>query len=190
MLVALVIALSGIADSPEALVRSMMAETARAQLLRMDASWPVEQRDCAGFVRFVYRTAFSRIEPDAVRRGLFHTPAGKAAFADAQTLLSSGSFASLGRAVALREKLMTGDLVAFRRTDGDENDPIYHVMLVVRPQDPAHEATWVIYHPGNADAAVRGGPLATLERDAPREWQPVPENPAFLGYFRYEEWMR
>ncbi|MBC7794713.1 MAG: DUF1175 family protein [Clostridia bacterium] len=170
------------------LLRSIITDTANAQLVRMDDAWPVEQRDCAGLVRFVYRKAYARLSPGEVRRGLFLASGRYSAFADARTLLYGGSFKALGRSPALRESLITGDLVAFRRADDD--DAVYHLMLIVRPQDRAHDAAWVVYHPGSRDQGVRGGPLRDLERDAPREWQPVPENPAFLGYFRFEEWMR
>ena len=42
----------------EALVRRLVAETAVAQLQRPDPAWPEPQRDCAGLVRFAYRTAY------------------------------------------------------------------------------------------------------------------------------------
>ena len=39
-------------------------------------------------------------------------------------------------------------------------------------------------------AAVRTGELRRLTTEAPLEWRPVPENTAFLGFFRFKEWMR
>lgn len=188
LLAALIVLASAQTDTT--LVRTMIADTARAQLQRMDDAWPAEQRDCAGFVRYVYRRAYTQVAPAKVQRGLFKTRKGPSAFADAETLLSGGSFRGLGRDIALRESLVSGDLVAFRRVDSAHAEPIYHVMLVLRAQDPAHGDTWVVYHPGSPNSSVRGGRLRDLEREAPLEWQPVPENPAFLGYFRYEEWMR
>ena len=33
------------------------------------------------------------------------------------------------------------------------------------------------------------GVLDSLATEAPLEWRPVPANAAFLGFFRFKEWM-
>ena len=93
----------------------------------------------------------------------------------------------MGRGEAARASLRSGDLVAFGRADED-GAPVHHLMLVVRPDDPAHGRTRVVYHPGEPGAAVRAGALDDLLRDAPNAWRPVPENPFFLGFYRLKEW--
>jgi uncharacterized protein YfaT (DUF1175 family) len=174
------------ARAPEALLRQIVAETALAQLEAMDPRWPEAQRDCAGLVRFAYRTAFKRLEPARAAAGPFRDATGAAAhFADAATLLAA-SFVPLGRDGAARERLRSGDLLAFARVDED-GAPVHHLMLVVRPDDPARGRALVVYHPGEQGAAVRSGFLDDLQRDAPHGWRPVPENPLFLGFYRLKE---
>jgi uncharacterized protein YfaT (DUF1175 family) len=189
VLATLLISLAAAATPPsEALVRRVVAETALAQLARPDPAWAEPQRDCAGLVRFAYRTAFKRLAPARAASGPFRDSAGNAAhFADAATLLA-GSFVFIGRDDAARSALRSGDLVAFAREDED-GAPVHHLMLVVRPEDPAAGKALVVYHPGEKGAAVRSGLLEDLVRDAPRGWRPVSENPLFLGFYRLKDWI-
>ncbi|PTL85330.1 DUF1175 family protein [Vitiosangium sp. GDMCC 1.1324] len=175
------------AESLETLLRREIAQAALAQVRRMDPAWHPDQRDCAGLVRFVFRGAYRRFRPERLATPLWLDDRGRPAdFADAETLLAH-SFVPLGRDEASRESLRTGDLVAFRQ-DRDSG-PVFHLMLVVRPEDKAHAPTRVVYHPGDKGAAVRTGVLQSLVTDAPLEWRPVPQNTAFLGFFRFKEWM-
>jgi uncharacterized protein len=186
----LLLSLQAATPTPEALdvlLRREVAQVALAQVRQMDPRWHPEQRDCAGLVRFAFRGAYRRFRPERLATPLWRDDKGSPSdFADAETLLMH-SFAPLGRDEAARESLRTGDLVAFRQ----ERDagPIFHLMLVVRPEDKAHAPARVIYHPGDKGAAVRTGLLQSLATEAPLEWRPVPQNPAFLGFFRFKEWM-
>src|SRR5512142_1230881 len=171
---------------PEAALRRLVAETAVAQARAMDPGWEERQRDCAGLVRFAYRRAFSRLAPERVAAGLFQDAEGRPVqFADAGTLLR-GSFAPLGRDELARRAVRSGDLAAFARDE--DGVPVYHLMLLVVPDDPAHAPALVVYHPGERGAAVRMGRLDDLARDAPAGWRAVPENPLFLGFYRFKEW--
>ncbi len=173
---------------PEALARRIVAETALRQAEAPEAAWPETQRDCAGLVRHAFRAAFLRLAPERVAEGLWRDTDGRPVpFADAATLLR-GSFAALGRGREGWRALRSGDLVAFGRP-GDHGEVVSHLMLVVRPGDPAHGPVLVIYHPGESGAPVRVGRLDELEREAPGAWRPLPENPFFLGFFRLKEWM-
>lgn len=188
MLLPLLLALAAAGGPPsEPLLRRLVAETAVGQLRGIDPAWPEAQRDCAGLVRFAYRTAFRRLAPDRAAAGPFRDASGRAShFADAASLLR-GSFALIGRDEASRTALRSGDLVAFAREE--DGAPVFHLMLVVRPDDPARGRTLVVYHPGEPGAAVRSGLLDDLLRDAPHGWRPVPENPLFLGFYRFKDWM-
>lgn len=189
MLLALLLAAgAGVAPPPnELLVRRVVAETAVAQLEAIDPAWDERQRDCAGLVRFAYRTAFKRLAPARAAGGPFRDAAGRSThFADAATLLRE-TFVRIGRDEAARASLRSGDLVAFARED-EGGAPVYHLMLVVRADDPAHGKVLVVYHPGEKGAAVRAGALDDLAHDAPAGWRPVPENPLFLGFYRLKEW--
>lgn len=187
LLLSLQAALPAPAGFPDTLLRREIAQTALAQVRRMDPAWNPDQRDCAGLVRFVFRGAYRRYQPERLATPLWRDDRGQPAdFADAETLLTH-SFVPLGRDEATRESLRTGDLVAFRQER--DSGPIFHLMLVVRPEDKAHAPARVVYHPGDKGAAVRTGILQSLVTDAPLEWRPVPQNTAFLGFFRFKEWM-
>lgn len=169
-------------DPGDALLRQLIAETAAAQVKRVDPAWQEAQRDCAGLVRFAYRAAFARLRPATKGVPLFVDHRGQPAdFADAEALVTK-SFMPLGRGDDARRALRSGDLLAFRSERG-EGEVVWHLMLVVVPA-PGTEAR-VVYHPGEPGARVRTGTLAALLREAPLEWRPTPENIDFLGFFRF-----
>ena len=167
------------------LLRQVAVDVALAQVKKQDPLWNPEQRDCAGLVRFAYRQAYKRLEPRRLERPLFESAHGPSDFADAETLLGF-SFTPLGRGDSAREQLRSGDVLAFRqpRDSGDA----FHLMILVAPADKAHLEPYVVYHPGEPGASVRVGRLSELTREAPGEWRPVPQNPSFLGFFRFKEW--
>ncbi|SEM34287.1 hypothetical protein SAMN05444354_11560 [Stigmatella aurantiaca] len=174
-------------EARDVLLRRELAQVALAQLQTMDPAWHPAQRDCAGLVRFAYRAAHRRFFPERLARPLWADGRGAPSeFADAETLLTR-SFVSLGRDEAALEAVRTGDVLAFRQEQ--DAGPVFHLMLVVRPEDKAHAPARVVYHPGEQGAAVRTGVLRTLATEAPIEWRPVPQNTAFLGFFRFKEWM-
>ena len=176
------------AEALEGALRREVARVALAQVRRMDPAWSPGQRDCAGLVRFAYREAWRRLRPERLATPLWLGEGGEPSdFADAETLLMR-SFVPLGRDAAAREALRSGDLVAFRQER--DSGPLFHLMLVVGPEDKAHAPPRVVYHPGEQGAAVRTGLLSSLVTDAPLEWRPVPQNTAFLGFFRFKEWTR
>ncbi|HVG57683.1 MAG TPA: DUF1175 family protein [Hyalangium sp.] len=179
---------SGSRDARDVLLRREVGQVALAQFTKFDPLWHPDQRDCAGLIRFAYRSAYKRFFPERLARPLWLDVQGQPSeFADAETLLTR-SFVPLGRDEATREALRTGDLVAFRQEQ--DSGPVFHLMMVVRPEDKAHAPARVVYHPGEKGAAVRTGVLHRLATEAPIEWRPIPQNTAFLGFFRFKEWMQ
>lgn len=175
-------------EARDVLLRRELGQVALAQIEKFDPAWHPDQRDCAGLVRFAYRSAYKRFFPERLDHPLWLDVQGRPSeFADAETLLTR-SFVPLGRDEATAETLRTGDLVAFRQEH--DSGPVFHLMLVVRPEDKAHAPARVVYHPGEKGAAVRTGVLHRLATEAPLEWRPVPQNTAFLGFFRFKEWMQ
>lgn len=178
----------GAREARDVLLRREVGQVALAQFAKFDPLWHPDQRDCAGLIRFAYRSAYKRFFPERLAQPLWLDVHGQPSeFADAETLLTR-SFVPLGRDEATRETLRTGDLVAFRQEH--DSGPVFHLMLVVRPEDKAHAPARVVYHPGEKGAAVRTGVLHRLATEAPIEWRPVPQNTAFLGFFRFKEWMQ
>ena len=173
----------------EKLAREKIAQIALTQFQGYSPDWNASQRDCAGLIRFVYRSAFARTLPKSVPQALWVDDSGRPSdFADAQTLLSH-SFVNLGRESSLRDQLKSGDLVAFRQ-GLVTSEQIYHLMLILVASDRAQVPLKVIYHTGEKDSRLRTGSLRSLEQDAPTEWQPTESNLSFLGYFRFKEWIR
>ncbi|MFP2905579.1 DUF1175 family protein, partial [Pyxidicoccus sp. 3LFB2] len=174
-------------ETREMLLRRFLATVALAQVRSQDPWWHPDQRDCAGLIRFAYRRAYKIGDPVRLNRPLWKDARGQPTdFADAETLLQQ-NFTLLGRDDATREALRTGDILAFRQEH--DSGTVFHLMLVVRPEDRAHAPTRVVYHPGEKGAAVRTGLLHNLATEAPLEWRPVPNNAGFLGFFRFKEWM-
>ncbi len=181
------LAAAPVAPVSEVLLRRRVAEVALQQLRSPDPRWEEPQRDCAGLVRFAYRSAFHAFQPARLSTPLWRDDLGQPAeFADARALISK-SFVRLGRGLLALQRLRSGDLLAFRQP-GTAGEPDYHLMIAVLPPDQAITGALVVYHPGQPGAAVRAGTLLALSKDAPIEWRPIEENQAFLGFYRLKEW--
>lgn len=161
-------------------LRREVATVALAQAQKPDPRWHPAQRDCAGLVRFAYRSAFLRFEP--TKLPLWRDQQGEPVpFADAETLLGE-SFVALGRGEDAERAAESGDLVAFK------DDETFHLMLYVRGEDRARTPPLVVYSPGNGTSEVRVGTMSALKTTAPQEWRPVASNQRFLGFYRFKEW--
>jgi uncharacterized protein YfaT (DUF1175 family) len=166
--------------SDPAVLRREIATVALAQAKKPDPAWHPEQRDCAGLVRFAYRSAFKKLAP--ARLPLWRDQSGTSVgFADAETLLSE-SFVVIGRDAAAEALAESGDLVAFDTGDA------FHLMIYVRAEDRARTPALVVYSPGDGSDDVRVGELRALKETAPHEWRPVATNLRFLGFYRFKEW--
>jgi len=191
----------------ERALRQVVSNIALLQAQRLSPMWNPKQRDCAGLVRFAYRTALE--ERSALRkaklgipgklnlpllsdraRGLFpHYPQiwqvglepGGAPrfghFADAETLIGY-NFRAKSR---LLEQARNGDLLVYQKPL-DNAEP-YHLMLFVesRPDN------LVVYHNGaqGDEAQVRVVRVADLFDSPDPVWIPRAENPYFLGVYQW-----
>jgi uncharacterized protein len=167
-------------DSVEA-ARFRLLNEALTQADGPRADWDPGQRDCAGFVRFLYRKSLA---PTAA---LFRDKDGRpVAFVTAEELLGY-NFAPVSRAPS-RNLIATGDLLAFYNPEKPPADA-WHLMLLLRPPGSAPDRVLVVYHNGatGKDAAVRKVWLDDL-LDGPPEWRPATSNPRFLGTFRWNGW--
>lgn len=190
-------------------LRLAVTRLALLQARRISPLWEEKQRDCAGLVRFAYRTALqersgkrqarlgipARLNLPVVSErsrqllsrfpGLWQT--GLLAdgrpryshFADAETLVGYNFRRKAGRL----EDARSGDLLVYQKPL-DHSEP-YHLMLFVegRPDNLA------VYHNGarGADAQVRVVRAAELMESPDPLWLPRPDNPHFLGVY---EWNR
>ncbi|WP_415879368.1 DUF1175 family protein [Methylomonas sp. TEB] len=189
-------------------LRQVVTDVALLQARKLSPLWEPKQRDCAGLVRFAYRTA---LEPrDAARTAKLGVPAklklpplseqARKAIPDYpqiwQTGLSNGQpryghFADAETLIGYNFRLKSRDLAAAQ--SGDllvyqkplVNDEPYHLMLFAA----GHPENLAVYHNGaqGAEAQVRVVSVAELLQSPDPVWIPRPENPYFLGVY---EWNR
>lgn len=176
---------------------------------------PPDITDCAGLLRYCFREALrahddrfyaqfpadpaapAPLPLDSVQQwsypntplgaALFRTRAGPfhpadltdgtfAQFADAKTLHADNTYL-LGRDLHIARP---GDLIFYRVL---ETDSQYHSMIITGEQ-----GEWVVYHTGPIDGhpgEMRRVLLADLIHHPDPRWRPVPNNPNFLGVYRW-----
>jgi len=166
-------------------------------------AWEPAQRDCAGLLRFAFREAWGphteawrkrtgfpaspvATDPSGSLAGpwrhAFPTPAGWQPFAKG-AFLRTQACVSLGRELA---EAQPGDLLFFAR-GGARAEPD-HAMAFVRPD--ADGQPMLLYHTGpegaGRDGEIRRVRLDDLLHHPDAEFRPLPENPAFLGVYRWK----
>jgi len=192
--------------------RRWFALIAEYQAIRPRADVPVEIQDCASLLRFSYREALKRHDenwfattgievvapPGEIRAWSYpHTPLGSALFrvrtgAFVPADLNDGAFAQFADAKTLVERnayfvnrdvraALPGDLLFYRQFG--QSSP-WHSMIVVRTGASAE----VVYdtgtdhgHPGELRRVL----LSDLLSHPEPQWRPVPNNPNFLGVYRW-----
>jgi uncharacterized protein YfaT (DUF1175 family)/uncharacterized protein YfaP (DUF2135 family) len=191
----------------ERALRQAVSNIALLQAQRLSPLWNPKQRDCAGLVRFAYRTALE--ERSALRKARLGIPAKLnlpllsdrarrlfprypqiwqvglesdggprfGHFADAETLIGY-NFRAKSR---LLEHARNGDLLVYQKPL-DNAEP-YHLMLFVesRPDN------LVVYHNGaqGDEAQVRVVRVADLFDSPDPVWIPRAENSYFLGVYQW-----
>lgn len=168
-------------------------------------AWEPAQRDCAGLLRFAFREALASHTPEWRARVAFSdgapaqdpspafgspwrqgfpTPDGPQPFAKG-ALLRRLACLPLGREAALARP---GDLLFFAR-GGARSQPD-HAMALVRPD--ADGAPMLLYHTGpeGSGAGQKPGEVRRVRLDdllhhPDPDFRPLPENPAFLGFYRW-----
>ena len=175
------------------------------QLERLSPAWEPAQRDCAGLLRFCFREAWGphteawrqrtgycggpaagevRLAFGGPWRSAFPLREGWSPFADGANLRRYAC-ESLGREVLLARP---GDLLFFHRPARPRPD---HAMAFVRPDGDG--TPMLLYHTGPEGSAgdarpgeVRRVRLDELMHHPDPDFRPLPENPAFLGVYRWK----
>lgn len=176
------------------------------QLEGPSPAWEPAQRDCAGLLRFAFREAWgphseawrdrtgfpsSSVASDPGARfagpwrSAFPTPEGWKPFAKG-AFLRTLACENLGRELT---EAQPGDLIFFSR-GGARTEPD-HAMAFVRP-DPDGQPV-LLYHTGSegsgstrVEGEVRRVRLDDLLHHPDPQFRPQPENPAFVGLFRWK----
>ena len=189
---------------------TFLAET---QFFQPAAARPAEIGDCAALIRYAYREALRPHDsnwasaahlplapglPSVAKYQYPYTPLGAnlfrvapgrfqaaeltgaafAQFADAQTLqLRNTHFVTRDLAHAL-----PGDLLFFRQEN--EHMPFHSMIYLGASQIEARSPhRYVVYHTGEGE--VRRPAVEELLRFPEPEWRPLPDNPRFLGVYRW-----
>jgi hypothetical protein len=192
----------------ESALREAVTDVALLQARRPSPFWEPKQRDCAGLVRFAYRTALE--VRDAKRSAKLGIPAklnlaplsnqARQLFPDFPKIWQTG-FADLkpkygyfadaetliGYNFRLKSRQLdtarSGDLLVYQKPlDSDEP---YHLMLFAA----GHPENLAVYHNGDQgdEAQVRVVRISELLESPDPVWNPSSENPYFLGVY---EWNR
>jgi hypothetical protein len=176
------------------------------QLDTPSPAWEPAQRDCAGILRFAFREAWGphteawrdRVAFSAPSvsgdpslqlagpwRAAFPTPEGWKPFAKG-AFLRRLACVPLGRDAT---DARPGDLLFFSR-GGARSQPD-HAMAFVRPDQDGQPV--LLYHTGpensgatKSEGEVRRVRLDELMHHPEPDFRPLPENPAFLGVFRWK----
>jgi uncharacterized protein YfaT (DUF1175 family) len=176
------------------------------QLQAPSPAWEPSQRDCAGLLRFAFREAWAshdeawrervafsqpfqgRSPKPGVWKGVFLTDEGWQPFARGSQLRVHNCVL-LGRDISLARP---GDLVFFSRP-GARSAPD-HAMAFVRPDSDG--MPMLLYHTGpelhgrtravaGEEGEVRRVRCDELMQHPNPEFRPHPDNPAFLGVYRW-----
>lgn len=167
-----------------------LRELALRQGEKFSPRWEPSQRDCAGFVRFVFReTVMPRGQAWTDWRGQ-HVD-----FATAEQLVAHNfRFLRARLPQSLdRSELRSGDLLVYHR-DGVPPEDAWHLMVLLEPPGGRAREWMVAYHSGDPELErVRVAKLSDLQQVAAAEWRPQFENeeflnPSFKGVYRWKGW--
>lgn len=168
-------------------------------------AWEPAQRDCAGLLRFAFREAWGphteawrdrvafpaapvAVDPSPAMAGpwreAFPTPAGWNPFAKG-AFLRRYACVPMGRDLA---EAKPGDLIFFAR--GGAHPEPDHAMAFVRPDMDGQPV--LLYHTGpegtgatRTEGEIRRVRLEDLLHHPEPDFRPLPENPAFIGLYRW-----
>lgn len=163
-------------------VRFRILRQALEEAERPSGYWAPSQRDCAGFVRYLYHSAIAGPRP------LWRDRAGQpVSYLKADELVAY-NFDRIGRTVE-RARVRTGDVLAFY-SPHKKPDERWHLMVLLEPPVAAPDRLLAVYHNGDhgRSAQVRKVWVDELLTESSPQWRPRPENPRFLGVFRWRGW--
>lgn len=163
-------------------IRSKLLYSALSQSERISGHWDDTQRDCAGFVRFVYREAVSSTNLMWVDQKGEVTD-----YLSAQELLSF-NFDYLGHEIGSRQ-IQTGDILAFRLPHEQKEDS-WHLMLALRSPPGPPDKLLLIYHNGERgkNAQIKKVWAEEFLKPSQGQWRAVKGNENFVGVFRWKGW--
>lgn len=168
--------------SEQSFYKMRIIRVALEQAEKPSVSWEPQQRDCAGFIRFVYKSAISSNKP------LWSSWENqKVPYANAELLVTK-NFTRIANEI--NESIQTGDILVFRRDDQKKEDQWHLMMLMESPWD---QNKWLVtYHNGARDESggVKKVWLNELLSTNQENWKPVKENKNYVGVYRWNHWAK
>ena len=170
-----------LASSPNAYQADHLGRIALEQAHQITPDWDPSQRDCAGFVRYVYRQGLS------TSAKIWKNLAGQWVDYVGAAELVSHNFQLLSRH-PLPHELRSGDLLAYYNPYKPPQEA-WHLMVVVKSPGNRSHQTLLVYHNGDRGpkAAIRKLRWSNLS-DQVSIWQPSAQNPLFQGAYRWRGW--
>ncbi|MGE0526511.1 MAG: DUF1175 family protein [Bdellovibrionales bacterium] len=161
---------------------SRLLRLALEQAQKVSPTWDPAQRDCSGFVRFLYRTSLGwRF------KGWLRGDSRRHNYASASDLVQSNF--EFWRYEPEPLGIRTGDILVYYSENKKPEDR-FHLMVVLKAPYSDPSRVLLIYHNGtrDADGAVRKIDLKSLQEDLHNEWSPTRGNPRFKGVYRWRGW--
>ena len=164
-------------------VRARLVETALLQSVKPSQDWSLEQRDCAGLIRYSYRKAVGGKEP------LWKDRQGNKQFFVSAEELIANNFVRMANDED-EEALQSGDVLAFYSPEKKSEDR-WHLMMILKTPLVSSRNALVIYHNGapGAEAQIKKLWFAELRSPMMAEWNPRSSNPHFMGVYRWKGWL-
>lgn len=185
-------------DQTEKIWNRTEREQAQVHLVRLalkqsesySPRWEPAQRDCAGFVRFLFREAVTGRAEMWLDKDQKPT-----AFVSARELVAY-NFEKVPLNVSLDEavqngEIQTGDLLVFHRPDQNKSEDAWHLMIALRSPHGFQKGVLWTYHNGEKGelGEVRKVRHEDLSTSPFSEWRPQADNPHFYGVYRWKEWL-
>jgi uncharacterized protein YfaT (DUF1175 family) len=187
---------------------------AELQFFQTPEERPAEIVDCAALIRYAYREALREHDGEwatmahlpvapgmasvvkyqypftLLAANLFRIRPGRFAFAD----LAGGAFAQFADVKTLRlwnthfvsrdiARAQPGDLLFYRQDT--EEMPFHSMIYLGESRMEKSAARYVVYHTGPETNEIRRPTVDELLRFPDPEWRPLPDNPRFLGVYRW-----
>ncbi len=162
--------------------RDLLWGQALKQSNKITAAWDPSQRDCAGFIRFLYRTSVSNQAQMWVN--------GKGEVVDYVSArdLVQNNFDLVTRDPGPSD-IETGDVLVYFRPFYAREDA-WHLMVALQPQSMTSQKPLVIYHNGSRgpNAVIRKVWLDVMQNSTWGIWRPQSSNLYFQGLYRWKGW--
>lgn len=170
---------SALALDEHTVLRDRLRFMALEQSAKVSGYWDPGQRDCSGFVRFLFSQAVLGENGKWVDRN-----GEKVDYLRADELVGY-NFTPITRDIS-NEQLKTGDLLVWFYDDKAPDDA-WHIMIYLGPYKSQGNRPLLIYHNGdrNKNAAIKKVWLDELLSYKAGPWRPILDNKFFKGIFRW-----